>query len=352
MEKKQNGRKIVSFGEIMMRLTPPDKKRFSQTNRLQVNYGGSEANVAVSLANYGLESEFVTCLPANRIAEASIDDLQSYGVETRHIRRSGERLGIYYMEESASLRSAHVVYDRADSSFATLRPGDIDWPEIFRDARWFHWSGIAAAVSASTAAVCAEAVAAARKAGLVVSCDINYRKNLWRYGKGIDEVLPPLLEQCDVLFGTDDEFEKALGVRFPAFRACDASYELDRAGYEAAAREVMCQMPRCRSIVFALRNVLSATHHLISGTLYTEGRLLLTRVYDIEPVVDCVGVGDAFVAGLVYGLSELPDRAQEALDFGAAACALKNTVPGDYNQFSAEDVRALAAGPLTGRIAR
>lgn len=345
-------KKVVSFGEIMMRLTPPDKLRFTQTDLLQVNYGGSEANVAVSLANFGLKSEFVTCLPANRVADACLDDLRRYGVETQHIRRDGERLGIYYMEESVALRNSHVVYDRSGSSFATLRPGTIDWEEVFDGAYWFHWSGIAAAVSASTAAVCAEAVDAARRMGLIVSCDINYRKNLWKYGAQIDEVLPPMMEQCDVLFGTDDEFERVLGIRLPAFKACDASYTPDLAGYEAAARTVMERFPRCRSIVFALRNVLSANHHTISGTLFTEGRLLRTRVYDVDPVVDCVGVGDAFVAGLLYGLIAYSDDAQTALDFGAAACALKNTIPGDYSQFSAEDVRTLAAGPLTGRISR
>lgn len=347
----KNG-KIVSFGEIMMRLTPPDKLRFSQTDVLQVNYGGSEANVAVSLANYGLRSEFVTALPANRVADACLDDLRGCNVATSHILRCGERLGLYYMEESAALRTSHVVYDRTGSSFATLRPGDIDWREVFEGAAWFHWSGIAAAVSAETAAVCAEAVRTARAMGLTVSCDINFRKNLWRYGKSIGEVLPPMMEQCDVLFGTDDEFRKVVDADFPDFAARDASYELDMAGYERAARAVEARFPQCRAVVFALRNVLSATHHLISGTLYTGGRLSRTRVYDVDPVVDCLGVGDAFVAGLIYGLAVHADDAQAALDFGAAACALKNTVPGDYNRFSAEEVRALASGPLSGRIAR
>lgn len=344
--------KIVTFGEIMLRLTPPDKLRFNQTDLLRVNFGGSEANVAVSLANYGLRSELVTCLPDNRIADACLDDLRSYGVGTDHILRGGDRLGLYYMEEAVAMRTSHVVYDRAASSFDTLRPGQIDWAELLADADWFHWSGIAAAVSAETAAVCAEAVAAARRMGLTVSCDINYRKNLWRYGKRAEEVLPPLMEACDILFGTDDEYEKVLGICLPAFTACDASYTPDTAGYEAAAREVMRRFPRCRTCVFALRNVLTANHHTISGTLFTDGKLLRTRVYDIDAVVDCVGVGDAFVAGLIYGLAAHPDKPQQALDFGAAACALKNTVPGDYNQFTAEEVAALAGGAVSGRIAR
>lgn len=335
-----------------MRLTPPDKLRFNQTDLLRINYGGSEANVAVSLANFGLRSELVTCLPDNRIADACLDDLRSYDVGTEHILRSGSRLGIYYMEEAVAMRTSHVVYDRAGSSFDSLRPGMINWQEVFADAAWFHWSGIAAAVSAETAAVCAEAVETARDMGLTVSCDINYRKNLWRYGKRAEEVLPPLMETCDVLFGTDDEYEKVLGIRLPVFAARDSSYEPDTAGYEAAAREVAQRFPRCRASVFALRNVLTANHHTISGTLYVDGRLLRTRVYDIDLVVDCVGVGDAFVAGLIRGLATEPDRPQQALDFGAAACALKNTVPGDYNQFSAAEVLALAQGSVSGRIAR
>ena len=263
-----------------------------------------------------------------------------------------QRQDLHYMEEAAAMRSSHVVYDRADSAFDTLQPGMIDWDGIFRGASWFHWSGISAAVSAGTAAVCAEAIAAAHAAGLTVSCDINYRKNLWKYGKEPQEVLPPLMEQCDAFFGTDDEYEKVLGMQLPQFAARDAAYRPDTAGYERASAEVAARFPRCRSIVFGLRSVLSANHHLISGTLYTGGRLHSTRVYDIDPVVDCVGVGDAFVGGLLYGMAAHPHDAQFALDFGTAACALKNTVPGDYNQFTAAEVEQLARGSVSGRIAR
>ena len=198
----------------------------------------------------------------------------------------------------------------------------------------------------------AEAIAAAHAAGLTVSCDINYRKNLWKYGKEPQEVLPPLMEQCDAFFGTDDEYEKVLGMQLPQFAARDTAYRPDTAGYERASAEVAARFPRCRSIVFGLRSVLSANHHLISGTLYTGGRLHSTRVYDIDPVVDCVGVGDAFVGGLLYGMAAHPHDAQFALDFGTAACALKNTVPGDYNQFTAAEVEQLARGSVSGRIAR
>lgn len=344
--------RIVSFGEIMLRLTPPYYRRFSQSPLFEVGFGGSEANVAVSLANYGLQSEFVSCLPMNRIADTCIDDLCSFGVDTSHILRAGSRIGLYYMEKTVALRASSVVYDRAGSSFDTLCPGEIDWDTIFTGATWFHWSGIAAAVSANTAAVCAEALASARRHGLTISCDINYRKNLWQYGKTIDEVLPPLMEQCDILFGTENEYNKALGTRFPKFEAQNASYRPDAAGYEAAARSVSARFPNIRAVIFALRNELSANHHLISGSLYTGEKLYLTRVYDIDNVVDCVGVGDAFVGGIIYGMAAHPNDVQYALDFGAAACALKNTVPGDYSRFTTAEIEQLAAGPVTGRIAR
>lgn len=336
----------------MMRLTPPRSLRFNQTDMLQASFGGSEANVAVSLANYGLRSDLVTALPANRVADACIDDLHRYGVGTGHILRCGDRLGLYYMENAVSIRSSQVVYDRAGSSFSTLRPGMIDWRKVFEGADWFHWSGISAAVSASTAEVCAEAIAAAREMGLTVSCDINYRKNLWKYGKQPQEVLPRLMALCDVFFGTDDEYEKITGMTLPPFRACDARYRPDTEGYEAVSRRIAASYPRCRALVIGLRSTLSANHHLISGTLYAGGRLFSTRVYDIDHVVDCVGVGDAFVGGLIYGLAAHPDDMQFALDFGTAACALKNTVSGDYSQSTAEEVAALARGSVSGRIAR
>ena len=347
----ENTRKIVTFGEIMLRLTPPANRRFDQSPVYEVTFGGSDANVAVSLANYGVRSEFVTCLPANKIATAAVEDLRRNGVETGRIVRGGDRMGLYYMEKAASIRSSQVVYDRAGSSFDALRPGMIDWEETFRDAGWFHWSGIAAAVSADTAEVCAEAIGAARRLGLTVSCDINYRKNLWRYGKTAREVLVPMMGECDVLFGTDDEYATVAGIGVPTLKNREASDKLDPADYEAAARETAARFPNCRMAVFALRNVLNANHHTVSGTLSTEGRLLTTRVYEIEPVVDCVGVGDAFVGGIIYSL-HAGRTPQQALDFGAAACALKNTVPGDYNRMTVEEVDALVGGSASGRIAR
>ena len=336
----------------MLRLATPDRLRFGQAGSFTATFGGGEANVAVSLANYGLPVEFVTRVPKNDIADGCLRELRKYGVGTSHVVYGGDRLGIYFLETGAVARPSKVVYDRAHSSVSEIAPGMVDWEKALQDASWFHWSGSSAAVSADTAAVCAEAIAVAREMGLTVSCDINYRKNLWKYGKEPQEVLPPLMEQCDIFFGTDDEYEKILDMRLPKFEARDASYQPDTAGYERASAEGSARFPRCRGIVFGLRSVLSANHHLISGTLYTGGRLHSTRVYDIDPVVDCVGVGDAFVGGLLYGMAAHPHDAQFALDFGTAACALKNTVPGDYNQFTAAEVEQLARGSVSGRIAR
>ena len=344
-------KRIVTFGEVMMRLTPPDHLRFNQTDRFTVNFGGSEANVAVTLARFGLNSEFITALPQNKVADACIDDMRRHGVITSNIVRMGKRMGLYFMEEASALRSSHVVYDRADSAFDSLRPGMIDWEEVFQGAAWFHWSGISAAVSVDTAAMTKEAVEAADRMGLKISCDLNYRKNLWKYGKEPEEVLPELIAHCDAMFGTDDEYRRVLKVNMPPFLACDSAYKLDKETYSEASRQVVERFPRCQTIAVGLRNVMSANHHTISGSLFTEGKLLTTRVYDIEPVLDCVGVGDAFVGGMIYSLFQGEDM-QYALDFGAAACAIKNTVKGDYNQFSAQEIDELAHGSTSGRISR
>ena len=344
--------KVLTFGEIMLRLKAPGHERFFQSPMLEATFGGGEANVAVSLANYGMDAEFLTVLPKNDIAECCIRELRYFGVDTKKIVRGDGRMGIYYLEGGANQLPSKVVYDRAYSSIALAKPGDIDWDKAFEGVDWFHITGITPAISESAMELSLEAVKEAKKRNITVSCDLNYRKNLWKYGKEPQEVLPPLMEQCDAFFGTDDEYEKVLGMQLPQFAARDAAYRPDTAGYERASAEVAARFPRCRSIVFGLRSVLSANHHLISGTLYTGGRLHSTRVYDIDPVVDCVGVGDAFVGGLLYGMAAHPHDAQFALDFGTAACALKNTVPGDYNQFTAAEVEQLARGSVSGRIAR
>lgn len=343
--------KVVTFGELMLRLTPPAFGRFNQTSNFEANFGGSEANVAVSLANYGIESEFVTCLPANRLAEAALDDLHRYGIKTDHVVRKAGRLGLYYMEEAAAMRSSQVVYDREGSSFANLRRGDIDWDAVLADADWFHWSGIAPAVSEGAAEVCAEAIEAAQRHGVVISCDINYRRNLWRWGRRPHEVLPAMMAAADVLFGTELEFQQSLGVEMPQFKAVDPRYEMAMEAYTRASKEVAERMPKCHTIVFALRNVINAQHHLLGGTMWHRGEMYRARIFEIDGVVDCVGVGDAYNAGIIYGMMH-GFEPQRMLDVGAAACALKNTVRGDYAQFPIEEIIAAAEGATNGRIAR
>ena len=340
--------KIVTFGEIMLRLTPPDKLRFNQTDLLRVNFGGSEANVAVSLANYGLRSELVTCLPDNRIADACLDDLRSYGVGTDHILRGGDRLGLYYMEEAVAMRTSHVVYDRAASSFDTLRPGQIDWAELFADADWFHWSGIAAAVSAETAAVCAEAVAAARRMGLTVSCDINYRKNLWKYGKKASEVMRELAKYVDVAIANEEDVQKSLEITVDVNVE---SGELDREKYRALGNKVLEAYPNMKCIAITLRESHSADWNGWAACLNDGKDFYVSKKYEIRDIIDRVGGGDSFAGGLIYGLNNYEDK-QSALEFAVAASCLKHSVIGDFNRVSVSDVEKLMGGDGTGRVQR
>ena len=340
--------KIVTFGEIMLRLTPPDYLRFNQTNLFRASYGGSEANVAVSLANYGLQSEFVTRLPDNRVADACIDDLRRYGVRTDAILRGGKRLGIYYMEEAAAMRSSHVVYDRADSAFDTLQPGMIDWDGIFRGASWFHWSGISAAVSAGTAAVCAEAIAAAHAAGLTVSCDINYRKNLWKYGKKASEVMREMAKYVDVAIANEEDVQKSLEITVDVNVE---SGELDREKYRALGNKVLESYPNMKCIAITLRESHSADWNGWAACLNDGKDFYVSKKYEIRDIIDRVGGGDSFAGGLIYGLNHYEDK-QSALEFAVAASCLKHSIIGDFNRASVSDVTKLMGGDGTGRVQR
>mgnify|MGYP000929196781 CR=1 FL=1 len=340
--------KIVTFGEIMLRLTPPDYLRFNQTNLFRASYGGSEANVAVSLANYGLQSEFVTRLPDNRVADACIDDLRRYGVRTDAILRGGKRLGIYYMEEAAAMRSSHVVYDRADSAFDTLQPGMIDWDGIFRGASWFHWSGISAAVSAGTAAVCAEAIAAAHAAGLTVSCDINYRKNLWKYGKKASEVMREMAKYVDVAIANEEDVQKSLEITVDVNVE---SGELDREKYRALGNKVLESYPNMKCIAITLRESHSADWNGWAACLNDGKDFYVSKKYEIRDIIDRVGGGDSFAGGLIYGLNHYEDK-QSALEFAVAASCLKHSIPGDFNRVTVSDVTKLMGGDGTGRVQR
>ncbi|WP_321332343.1 sugar kinase [uncultured Bacteroides sp.] len=344
--------KVVTFGEVLLRLTAPGNLRFSQVGEFIAIYGGSEANVAVSLANYGVPVEYVTRLPDNDIARACVSALRSHNLGTEGIVYGGNRLGIYFLENGAVSRSSSVVYDRADSSFSTLRPGMIDWKSIFADASWFHWSGIAASLTQGAADVCREAIETANEMGLTISCDLNYRRNLWKYGKSASEVMPELVQYSDVIFGSEGEYMNVLNFNPVGFKALDASYTIDTEGYEEACRQVQATLPRCRKMFIELRNSVNANHDLLGGILYSDGTVKHARIYDVTHVVDKVGTGDAFVGGMIYGLLAYPNDEQKALDFALAASCLKTTIYGDFNLATVAEVETLMKGDGSGRVSR
>lgn len=346
-------KKIVTFGEILLRLTPPGFLKIQQSNQLCMSFGGSETNVAVSLAHMGLSSKFVTKLPDNDVAHAAVADLRSHNVDVDDIVTGGDRLGLYFYENTSSVRPAKVVYDRANSSFSTSSTSDYDWDKIFDGADWFHWSGIGPSLSQSAADVTLAAVNKAAAAGLTISADLNYRKNLWKYGKTPEEVMPAIATQCDVLFGTEGEYEKTFGVKAVPFTIKSDKEEYDLEPHKRFCQEVMAKAPKCKFMFVAQRNVLDAKHHVFQGLLYTaKGEFYTSRVYYIDHLVDCVGCGDAFAAGMIYGVREYPNDNQKALDYATAAAILKNTIEGDYNLSSAADVKQLMGGADSGSVSR
>jgi 2-dehydro-3-deoxygluconokinase len=341
--------RVVTFGEIMLRLSPPGFQRFVQARSFDVIYGGGEANVAVSLAGFGVNTEYVTRLPLNDIGEACLAFLRSTGAGTSHIQRGGDRLGIYYLEMGAVQRGSKVVYDRANSAFATLVPGMIDWSTVFAGANWFHWTGITPAVSAGAAAVCLEAVQTAKKMGLTVSCDLNYRKNLWKWGKKANEVMPELVSFSDIAIGNEEDAEKVFGIKAQDVDVTAGKVEAD--AYRYVANEMSKRFPALKTISFTLRGSVSANHNSWSGVLWDTGNFFSAPRYEITHIVDRVGGGDAFSAGLIYGLLTYPDR-QKALNFAVAASCLKHTIFGDFNLVTVPEVEQLMAGDASGRVSR
>ena len=344
--------KVITFGEIMLRLATPAHLRFSQAHHFEATFGGGEANVAVSLANYGIDAEFVTRFPNNDIAASCIKDLRSYGVGTKHCIFGGDRLGIYFLETGAVARPSKVVYDRAHSSIAQIEAGMIDWESVFAGADWFHWTGITPAISQGAADVCLEAIKAANRFGITVSCDLNYRKNLWKYGKSASEVMPELVAGCDVILGNEEDAEKVFGIKPEGFDVTATHGEVNDAEFESVCKQLMAKFPKAKKVIITLRGSINADHNTWGGVLYSDGVLYRSARYDITHIVDRVGGGDSFMGGLIYGLINYPADDQKALNFAVAASCLKHTIHGDYNQVTVAEVEALMKGDGSGRVSR
>jgi 2-dehydro-3-deoxygluconokinase len=342
-------RKIVTFGEIMMRLSPPGFQRFIQARSFDVVYGGGEANVAASLANYGVPVEYITRLPANDLGDACLNYLRQYGIGTGHIVRGGDRLGIYFLEMGSAQRGSKVVYDRAGSALASIQPGMVDWEAAFAGADWFHWTGITPAISEGAADTCLEAVRAAKQVGLTVSCDLNYRKKLWKWGKNAGDVMSELVGLCDVAVGNEEDADKVFGIKAPEADVTGGKVEAE--AYVYVCEKLVERFPNLNTVSITLRGSLSASHNTWSAILWHEGEIYTAPRYDIVPIVDRVGGGDSFCAGLIYGLRTYDD-VQQALNFAVAASCLKHTVPGDFNLVSVAEVEKLAGGDVSGRVSR
>jgi len=338
--------KVITMGELMLRLSPEGNNRFVQVDRLCVTPGGGEANVAISLANYGHDAYFVSKLPKHEIGQMAVNGMRRYGVNTDFIVRGGNRVGLYYAETGASMRPSKVIYDRANSSIAEASPEDFDFDAIFEGADWFHWSGITPAISDASAECLRQACIAAKRHGVTVSCDLNFRKKLWTSEKAIS-IMRPLMQYVDVCIGNEEDAELCLGFK------PDADVEggkTDAAGYEGIFRQMMQEFG-FKYVVSTLRESFSASHNGWKALIYDGKEFYQSKRYDINPIIDRVGGGDSFSGGLIHGLLTMATQG-EALEFAVAASALKHTIPGDFNLVSEEEVKALAGGNASGRVQR
>ena len=340
--------KVLTFGEIMLRLKAPGHERFFQSPMLEATFGGGEANVAVSLANYGMDAEFLTVLPQNDIADACIRKLRYFGVDTKKIVRGDGRMGIYYLEGGTNQLPSKVVYDRAYSSIALAKPGDIDWDKAFEGVDWFHITGITPAISESAMELSLESVKEAKKRNITVSCDLNYRKNLWKYGKKASEVMRELAKYVDVAIANEEDVQKSLEITVDVNVV---SGELDREKYKALGNKVLESYPNMQCIAITLRESHSADWNGWAACLNDGKDFYVSKKYEIQDIIDRVGSGDSFAGGLIYGLNHYEDK-QSALEFAVAASCLKHNIIGDFNRVSVSDVGKLMGGDGTGRVQR
>lgn len=330
-------KKVVTLGDVMLRLSTPGVQRFTQSTTFDAAYAGAEANVAVSIRNLGIPSAHVTRFPKNDLGVAATQTLQKFGVDTSHIIYGDERIGIYFLENGAVHRAPKIVYDRFDSAFVHIKKNDVNWSEVLKDASWFHYTGITPALSQGAADCCLEAVKTARKLGLHVSGDINYRRNLWQYGKSASDIMPALIEHTTLLVAGRGDIENCTGITGE--------------NWKDAAEKIMKKFPNIKKITKTDRESVSASHNNIDATLFDGKDILKSEKYKITHIVDRVGSGDAFIAGMIYGmLTGKSDK--DALGFGVAACAWKHTVPGDYNLATADDIEQVVKGDNVGKLLR
>lgn len=328
---------VVTFGEIMMRLTPPGHERFSQASNLGITYGGGEANCAAGLAQMGVQAAHVTVFPDNDLGHAAAAFFRRSGVDTSHFKFGPGRLGLYFMEVGAGVRPSRIVYDRYHSAFAQLDPASFNWDHILAGARWFHWSGITPAISEPAARACAAAIQTAKRLGITVSTDVNYRRVLWQYGKNAREIMPALLEGCDVAVCTESDAHDIFGIQ--------------SSGFQDMARQLMTRFPNLQKIIATRRDSLSASHNRLTGLCFEGQALHESPTFELNPIVDRIGGGDAFMAGFIYGSLHYGDPAR-ALSFATAASALKHTIEGDFNLVTAAEIEQVMLGDVSGRLLR
>ncbi len=344
--------KVVTFGEIMLRLSPPNYLRFSQTNSFDVVYGGGESNVAVSLANYGIPVDFVTRLPKNDIGQCALMEMRKRGVGTDKIIFGGNRLGIYFLETGAVSRGSKVVYDRSHSSISEIQTGMINWKEVFKDASWFHWTGITPAISQSAADVCLEAVKVASEMGIIISTDLNYRAKLWKYGVKPEQIMTKLTSYCDIILGNEEDAEKHFGIKPEGLDITKDGRKIKAEAFLSVCKQMMKKFPKAQKVITTLRGSISASHNTWAGVLYDGNKMYQSKEYQITHIVDRVGGGDSFMGGLIYGLIQNPNNNQKALDFAVAASCLKHTIKGDANLVTVTEVEKLMKGDGSGRVVR
>lgn len=345
-------KKVVTFGEIMLRLGAPDYLRLIQSNQLDVSFAGAEANVAVSLSNYGVETDYITRLPENPIADKCLMDLRAHQVGVNNVLRGGNRIGILYLETGSVYRPSRVFYDRSNSSFAEIQPNMVDWKTIFKNVQWFHWTGITPALSQSAADTLKEAIQVANNMNITISCDINYRGNLWKYGKQASEIMPELVAGSDIILGNEEDCEKVFGIKPLGFDAENTKGDIDSSIFYSVCSQMMKKFPKCKKMVVTLRGAVNANHNTWSGVLYDGHKLYQSTQYDITHIVDRVGGGDSFMGALIYGLLTYENDNQKALNFAVAASCLKHTIKGDFNWVLTEEVEALMNGNTSGRVKR